>query len=121
MKKYNSEPAKRVLAFPTTKAFVSAGMAGMIKFLTAGIAAVIALGIALDVLGTGTAVMASASQIIGKGDRLDTQSNEPLCGPWPFYHHACPHDLKKSERARKVRVMSQTSQRHRPFLTLLSK
>lgn len=93
----------------------------MIKFLTAGIAAAIALGIALDVLGTETEVMASSSQVIGKGDRLDSRSDEALCGQWPFYHHACQHDLKKSEPARKVRVMSHVSQRHRTFLSLLSK
>ena len=45
----------------------------MIKFLTAGIAAAIVLGIALDVLGTGTEVMASSSQVVGKGNRLDNR------------------------------------------------
>jgi hypothetical protein len=93
----------------------------MIKFLPAGIAATMILGIALNVLGTRNEVMASVSQVTGKGDRLDDRS-ESLCGRWPFYHHACQHDLKNSgERARKVRVLSQKGQRHRTFLTFLSK
>jgi hypothetical protein len=97
-------------------------MADMIKFLTAGIAAAIVLGVALLVLGPGLEVMASSPQVTGKGDRLDNRSNETLCGDWPFYHHACLHDLKNSDgRARKVHVMSQISRRHRTFLTLLSK
>jgi hypothetical protein len=93
----------------------------MIKFLTVGIAVAVVSGIALDVLGTGTEVMASSSQVIGKGDRLDTPSIETVCGEWPFYHHVCQHDLKKSERVRKLRITSRTSQRQRTFLTLLSK
>jgi hypothetical protein len=94
----------------------------MIKFLTAGIVVAIVLGIAVDVLGTGAEVMASSSQVTVKGDRLDGRSNEALCGNWPFYHHACQHDPKNSAgRAGKIRVMSQIRQRHRTFLTFLSK
>jgi hypothetical protein len=97
-------------------------MAGMIRFLTAGIAVTFVLGVALYVLGTGTEVMASSSPIIAKGDRLDIRPNEPLCGPWPFYHHACQHDLKSSSgSARKVRVISQASRKHQTFLTFLSR
>jgi hypothetical protein len=97
-------------------------MADMIKFLTASIAVAFVLGIAFDVFGTGTEVMANSSQVAGKGDRLDNSSTETVCGEWPFYHHTCSHDLKKSDgRARKLRIMSRTSQRHRTFLTLLSK
>jgi hypothetical protein len=97
-------------------------MAGMIRLLTAGIAVTFVLCVGLYVLGTGTEVMASSSPIIAKGDRLDIRPNEPLCGPWPFYHHACQHDLKNSDAsARKVRVISQTSRKHRTFLTFLSK
>jgi hypothetical protein len=94
----------------------------MVKSLTAGIAALIVLGVAFNVLGTGAEVMASSSQVVGKGDWLDKQSDEPFCGRWPFYHHACQPNLKNSDiRARKVRVMSQSRQRHRTFLTFLSK
>ena len=94
----------------------------MIKFLTGSIAATILLGVVLNVLGTKTEVMASSSQVAAKGDRLDIRPNETLCGDWPFYHHACPRDLKKSDsRARKVRVMSQANRRHATFLTLLSR
>jgi hypothetical protein len=75
----------------------------MIKFLVASIAATILLGVALNVLGTETEVMASSTQVAAKGDRLDIRPNETLCGDWPFYRHACPRDLKNSNsRARKV-------------------
>jgi len=94
----------------------------MIKFLTASIAATILLGVVLNVLGTETEVMASSSQVATKGDRLDIRPNETLCGDWPFYHHACPRDLKNSNsRARKVRVISQANRRHPTFLTFSSK
>jgi len=94
----------------------------MTKFLTAGIAATIVLAIACFVLGTGAEVMASSSQVASKGDRLDNRFNDTLCGDWPFYHHACPHDLKNSDRrARTARVISRTNHRHQTFLTLLSK
>lgn len=94
----------------------------MIKFLTAGIAATILLGVLLNVLGTESEVRASSSQVATKGDRLDKQPNEPLCGDWPFYHHACLRDLKNSDgHARKVRVKSQANRRHPTFLTFLSR
>jgi hypothetical protein len=94
----------------------------MIKFLTGSIAATILLGFVLNVLGTKTEVMASSSQVAVKGDRLDIRPNETLCGDWPFYHHACVRDLKKSDgRARKVRIISQANRRHPTFLTLLSR
>ena len=65
----------RVLAFPITKAFKSAGEGvGMIRFLTASIAAALLLGVALNILGT--EVMASSSQVAAKGDRLDNRPNE---------------------------------------------
>jgi hypothetical protein len=90
----------------------------MIKFLTASIAATILLGVVLNVLGTETEVMASSSQVAAKGDRLDIRP----CGDWPFYHHACPRDLKNSNnRARKVRVISQANRRHPTFLTFSSR
>jgi len=90
----------------------------MIKFLTASIVAVILLGLALYVFGTETEVMASSSQLGQKGDRLDDIS----CGDWPYYHHACLHDLKKSDRrTRKVRVVSLTNHRHPTFLNSLTK
>ena len=94
----------------------------MIKFLTAGIAATILLGVSLNVLGTESEVRASASQVATKGDRLDKQPNETLCGDWPFYHHACLRDLKNSDgHARKVRVKSQANRRHPTSLTFLSR
>ena len=94
----------------------------MMKFFIVAIAAAIVLGIALNVLGTGTEVMASSSPVIGKADRLDVRSNEASCGSWPFYHNACPQDLKNTAvHARKVRVISQIKQRHRTLLTLFSK
>jgi hypothetical protein len=113
----------RVLAFPITKNPKVQGKAsGMIKFLTTSIAATILLGVVLNMLGTGTEVMAGSSQVAAKGDRLDNRPNENVCGEWPFYHHACLPDLKNPNgRARKVRVISQTNHRHPTFLTLLSK
>ena len=94
----------------------------MIKFLTASIAATILLGVVLNVLGTETEVMASSSQVAAKGDRLDIRPNETLCGDWPFYHDACPSDLKNSNsRARKVRVVTQANRRHPTFLTFSSR
>jgi hypothetical protein len=65
---------------------MSAGLADMIKFLTAGIGVASVLGIAVDVLGTGAEVIANSSQFTVKGGRLDGQSSEALCGSWPFYH-----------------------------------
>ena len=47
---------------------------GMIRFLTVSIAAAILLGVALNILGT--EVMASSSQVLAKGDRLDYRPNE---------------------------------------------
>jgi hypothetical protein len=94
----------------------------MLKFLTTSIAATILLGVVLNVLGTETEVRASSSQVVAKGDRLDVRPNETLCGDWPFYHHACVRDLKKSaNRTRKARGISQTNRRHPTFLTLLSR
>jgi hypothetical protein len=108
----------RVLAFPITKRPKVQGKAsGMIS-----IAATILLGVVLNILGTGTEVMAGSSQVAAKGDRLDNRPNENVCGEWPFYHHACLPDLKNPNgRAQKVRVISQTNHRHPTFLTLLSK
>ena len=94
----------------------------MIKFLTASFVAATFLGIAIYVLGTETEVMASASQVGQKGDRLDNRSNEISCGDWPYYHQACLRDLKKSDgRARKVRVISLTDHRRPTFLNSLTK
>jgi hypothetical protein len=96
--------------------------AGVIKFLTASFVAATFLGIALYVLGTETEVMASASQVGQKSDQLNNRSNEISCGDWPYYHHACLHDLKKSDgRARKVRVISLTNHRRPTFLNSLMK
>jgi hypothetical protein len=52
------------------------GTSGMIRFLTASIAAAIVLGVALIFLGTETEVMASSSQGAAKGDRLDSRPTE---------------------------------------------
>jgi hypothetical protein len=95
---------------------------GVIKFLTASVVAATLLGAALYVLGTETEVMASASQIGQKADRLDNQSNEISCGKWPYYHYACLRDLKKSDgRARKVRVISLANHRWPTFRNSLMK
>ena len=94
----------------------------MIKFLTASFVAATFLGGSLYVLGTETEVMASASQTGQKADRLDIQSNESSCGDWPYYHHSCLRDLKKSDgRARKVRVISPANRRRPTFLKSLTK
>jgi hypothetical protein len=94
----------------------------MIKFLTASIAVTVLSVVIPNVLGTKTEVRASSSQVATKGDRIDKQPNEPLCGDWPFYHHACLVDPKNSDRhARKVRVKLQANRRHPTFLTLLSR
>ena len=94
----------------------------MIKFLTASFVAATFLGPALYVLGTETEVMASASLIGQKADRLDIQSNESSCGDWPYYHHSCLRNLKKSNgRARKVRVISLANHRRPTFLKSLTK
>ena len=94
----------------------------MIKVLTATIATTIILGAVLYGFGTETEVMASASQFGQKGDRLDIRANEISCGEWPYYHHACLSDPKKSDgRARKVRIISLAAH-HRPtFLKSLTK
>ena len=52
------------------------GTSGMIRFLTASIAAAILLGVAVIILGTETEVMASSSQVAAKSDRLDGRSTE---------------------------------------------
>lgn len=94
----------------------------MIKFLTASFLAAAFLGLALYGFGTETEVMASASQIGQKADRLDSQLNEISCGDWPYYRHACLRDLKKSDgRARKVRVISLANHRRPTFLKSLTK
>ena len=94
----------------------------MIKFLTASFVAATFLGTALYVLGTQTEVMASDSQTGQKADQLDIQSNEGSCGDWPYYHHSCLRDLKKSDgRARKVRVISMAHHRRPTFLKSLTK
>jgi hypothetical protein len=94
----------------------------VIKFLTASFVAATFLGAALYVLGTETEVMASASLTGQKADRLDIQSNESSCGDWPYYHHSCLRDLKKSDgHARKVRVISPANHRRPTFLKSLTK
>jgi hypothetical protein len=94
----------------------------VIKFLTASFVAATFVGAVLHVLGTETEVMASASLIGQKADRLDNQSNEILCGDWPYYHQACLRDLKKSDgRARKVRVIPIANHRRPTFLKSLTK
>jgi hypothetical protein len=45
----------------------------MIKFLTTSIAVTILLGVVLNILGTGTEVMAGSSQVAARGDRLDNR------------------------------------------------
>ncbi len=93
----------------------------MIKLLSASIAATTLLAVALYVLGTETELMARTSQVAAKGDRLDNQPMETMCGDWPYYHHACLHDPRNSDgRARKVRIASRTKHRHPTFLSLLS-
>jgi hypothetical protein len=90
----------------------------VIKFLTASFVAATFLGAALYVLGTETEVMASASLTGQKADRLEESS----CGDWPYYHHSCLRDLKKSDgHARKVRVISPANHRRPTFLKSLTK
>jgi hypothetical protein len=94
----------------------------MLKFLTASFVAAAFLGFALYAFGTETEVMASASQVGQKGDRLDDRLDEISCGDWPYYHHVCLHDLKKSDgRTRKVRVISLSKHRRPGFLNSLTK
>ena len=94
----------------------------MIKCLTASFVAAAFLCAALYVLGTETEVMASASLTDQKADRLDIQANEISCGEWPYYHHSCLRDLKKSDgRARKVRVISLANHRRPTFPNSLMK
>jgi hypothetical protein len=94
----------------------------MIKFLTVSIASAVLFGMALHVVGTQADVMASGSNPIAKGDRLDKRPTESVCGDWPFYHHACLHDLKNSDgRARKVRVIRQADRRRPGFLNSFRK
>jgi hypothetical protein len=94
----------------------------MIKVLTATIATTIILGAALYGFGTETEVMASASQIGQKGDRLDSPLNEISCGDWPYYHQACLRDLKKPDsHARKVRIILLDRHRRPTFLKSLTK
>jgi hypothetical protein len=87
--------------------------AGVIKFLTSGVAIAGLLG-ALHVVGTQAYVLSGASH--PKGDRLDRFPIEASCGDWPYYHHACPRDLKDANRhRRKVRIISPrpiTGRRH---------
>jgi hypothetical protein len=91
--------------------------AGVIKFLTSGIAIAGLLG-ALHVVGTQADVLSGASH--PKGDRLDRFPIEASCGDWPYYHHACPRDLKDANRhRRKVRIISQTNHRKTSLLAFL--
>lgn len=93
----------------------------MIKVLTATVATTIILGGALYAFGTETEVMASASEPGQKGDRLD-RLNDASCGEWPYYHHSCLRDLKKSDgHARKVRIVSSATHRRPTFLKSLTK
>ncbi len=93
----------------------------MIKLLSASIAATTLLAVGLYVLGTETEVMARASQVVAKGDRLNNRPIETMCGDWPYYHHACLRDPRNSDgRARKARIVSRTKHRHPTFLGLLS-
>jgi hypothetical protein len=94
----------------------------MLKFLTASFMAAAFLGFALYAFGTETEVMASASQVGQKGDRLDSRLDEISCGDWPYYHHACLRDLKRTNgQARKVRVISLTGHRRSTVLNVLTK
>ena len=88
----------------------------MINYFTSGVAIAIVLG-ALHVLGTPVHAVANASHV--KGDRLDTQAIEESCGDWPYYHHACLHDLTNTSHARRrARIMARTNQRQKSFLAL---
>jgi hypothetical protein len=91
----------------------------VIKFLTAAIAIAGLCG-ALQVVATQADVLAGASKIGAKGDRLDLQPIQASCGDWPFYHQACPSDLtnKKSAR-RKIRIISQANRRRKSFIAFL--
>ena len=95
---------------------------GMIKFLTISIASAVLFGLALHVVGTQADVMASGSNPIAKGDRLDSRPIENVCGDWPYYHHACLRDLTSSDgRSRKVRVIRQADRRRASFLNSFRK
>jgi hypothetical protein len=94
----------------------------MIKFLTVSIASAVLFGMALHVVGTQADVMASGSNPIAKGDRLDKRPTESVCGDWPYYHHACLRDLTRSDgRARKVRVIRQAHHVRPGFLSSFRK
>jgi hypothetical protein len=94
----------------------------MIKFLTVSIASAVLFGMALHVVGTQADVMASGSNPIAKGDRLDKRPTESVCGDWPYYRHACLRDLTSSDgRARKVRVIRQARHVRPGFLSSFRK
>jgi hypothetical protein len=91
----------------------------VIKFLTAGIAIAGLCG-ALQVVGTQADVLAGASKIGAKGDRLDLQPIQASCGDWPYYHHTCLRDLtNKNNPRRRVRIISQTNHRRTSFVAFL--
>jgi hypothetical protein len=102
-----------------SNAFVSSRGPVVIKILTGGIA-IAGLWGALHVVGTQTDVLASASQITAKGDRLDLQPIRAACGDWPYYHQACLSDLtNKNSPRRKIRIISQANHRRTSFLAFL--
>jgi hypothetical protein len=89
------------------------------RFLIFGIA-IAGVLTALHVVGTHAGVLADAS--LGKGDRLDNRRIEESCGDWPYYHQACPRDLKSKDRSsRKGRIISQTNHRKPSFFAFLGR
>jgi hypothetical protein len=94
----------------------------MIKFLPVTIPSAFLFAVAVHTAGTQADVMASGSNPIAKGDRLDKRPTESVCGDWPYYHHACLRDLTSSDgRARKVRVIRQAHRGRPGFLNSFRK
>ena len=120
LKLIGSDPALNgTLSRTNAESRTSSRRAGVIKFLTSGIAIAGVLG-ALHVVGTHADILAGASR--GKGDRLDNRAIEEPCGDWPYYHHACLRDLTNTSHARRrARIMARTNHRQKSFLALLGR
>jgi hypothetical protein len=89
----------------------------VIKVLTTGITIAGLFWGALHVVGTQADVLVGGSE--AKGDRLGSRPVEDLCGDWPYYHHACAHDLTNNDRPRRKRhIVSRTIHR-KTFLDFL--
>ena len=120
LKLIGSDPALNgTLSRTNAESRTSSRRAGVIKFLTSGIAIAGILS-ALHAVGTQADVLANASH--PKGDRLNSRPIDESCGDWPYYHYVCPRDLKSKDRSwRKVRINSQTNHRKTSFLAFLGR